>query len=73
MKLCISDHSPLFKPCPFCGSNHIHHESVVSTRYARCQDCSASGGYVFDFQDVAYTKETVVIRWNQRSEGVKND
>lgn len=53
-----------FMPCPFCGSDHIHHESVRGSRYARCETCSASGGHVFDFQDVEFTRETVLERWN---------
>lgn len=55
--------------CPFCGSLHIHHESTAGARYARCEDCSASGGYVFDFErenGVEFNRITVETRWNKR-------
>lgn len=58
-----------FIACPFCGGKIIHHESMAGTRWARCQKCSATGGYVFDFQPSPMTRDEVVKRWNIRSEG----
>ena len=58
-----------FDPCPFCGEKDIHHESMSGTRYCRCQDCGATGGYIFDFDPSApFTRESVVKRWNKRKE-----
>ena len=63
----LADHD-MFNPCPFCGGDDIHHESQRGVRWARCQNCSASGGHVFDFEDdVPLTRETVVSRWNKRA------
>jgi Lar family restriction alleviation protein len=62
-----------FLPCPFCGNQDIKHESMGAMRYARCQNCSASGGYIFAFDDSEpFAKETVVKRWNTRYEENKN-
>lgn len=66
-----NDNHDNFDPCPFCLSTHIHHEGVHGARYARCQSCSSSGGYVFDFEierGVPYTRQTVVDRWNRRND-----
>lgn len=61
------DQSSDFKPCPFCGSTYINHESMNFGRWARCQTCSCTGGYIFDFEkDVPHTKEEVIKRWNVR-------
>ena len=65
----IDSHDIKLAACPFCGSIHIHHESQSGIKYARCQDCSSSGGYVFDFEmdkGILYTRETVCKRWNMR-------
>jgi len=51
-------------PCPFCGETDIRFNSVPGTRYVRCQKCSATGGYVFDFEGNLYTRRTVIQRWN---------
>ena len=61
-----------FLPCPFCGKDDIHHESIGGGRYARCQDCSATGGYIFGFEYAPMTRETVVERWNVRAIGKEN-
>jgi Lar family restriction alleviation protein len=54
-------------PCPFCGASDIRFNSVPGTRYARCQKCSATGGYVFDFEGELYNRRTVIERWNTRN------
>lgn len=71
LKTIPDNHDVGFDACPHCGSFHIHHESVRGVRYARCQKCSASGGYVFDYEEyhpikVPFTHQTVVLRWNRR-------
>ena len=67
MPISDRDHD-LFAPCPFCGSDDIHHESQRGVRWARCQNCSATGGYIMDFEeDAPFTRETVLARWNIRT------
>lgn len=58
-----------FDACPFCGSKRINHESMGASRWARCQKCSATGGYVFNFEPAPMTRDEVVKRWNTRAEG----
>lgn len=64
------DKDDRLKPCPFCGSKNINHESINAARWARCQSCSATGGYIFDFEPVSMTRDEVVKRWNTRKEVV---
>lgn len=62
-----------FSSCPFCSSKDIHHENVMGTRYARCQKCSATGGYVFSFEPAPFTRDEVVKRWNTRAETIEEE
>lgn len=65
----IKEYKPEYKakPCPFCGGTRINFESQRGFYMLRCQDCSASGGYIFDFEDEPFDKETALKRWNERT------
>lgn len=54
-------------PCPFCGGTRIMHQSYNGVRFLRCDSlCSATGGYVFNWEDAPFTREESVKRWNKR-------
>lgn len=59
-------------PCPFCGNQEIGIEEFTYLILARCQNCRAAGGHVFD-DEGDFSKETVLLRWNTRKEPVNEN
>lgn len=61
-------------PCPFCGSKDIEHESINDARWLRCQNCSATGRWIWakELQSISTSDPSFLDIWALETEKAWN-
>lgn len=55
------------KPCPFCGSEDVSVDTMLTTGYVRCKTCQAFGPTVCSETNEEAVEEAIKL-WNKRTD-----